>query len=165
MKKFLIQVVLLIILTFLALGYFFSGFQFSTGSSNPFFPTTLTTGQVKINDDVFIVEIADNKDERSKGLGGRQSLASGSGMLFIFVSPDKYQFWMKGLSFPLDFIYINGNEVVDIIKNAAPPRPDQSDDQLPIYIPAVPVDKVLEVNAGTVDALDIRIGDRVEITQ
>lgn len=150
---------------FLALAYSFGELKipgFEMGNLFPK-PTSTDSGQVVINDYIFNVEVSDDASERGKGLGGKESLASDSGMLFLFPKADKYPFWMKGLRFSLDFIYISNNEVVDIIKNAMPPTEGQPDDQLPIYVPAVPVDRVLEVNGGVIDNLNIRIGDKVEV--
>ena len=111
------------------------------------------------------LEIADTGEKRTKGLGERESLASDSGMLFIFDKPDKYRFWMKGLKFPLDFIWVSGDRVVDILTNIAPPALNQVDESLPQYAPVVTIDKVLEVNAGFVVDHNIRVGDKIEFIE
>lgn len=129
----------------------------------PFVPEKPKTGTAQIRDLKINVEIADTADKRKHGLGGRQSLASDSGMLFIFEKPDVYKFWMKGLTFPLDLIWIRDNTIVDVVKNATPPMPGQKDETLPLYAPSQPIDKVLEVNAGFVDANGIQVGDTVII--
>lgn len=158
MKKFIFQIAILIIILFLALAL-------ATGkiSDVPFIPEPIRQGEIAINGNRLKVEIADTQSKRSKGLGGRESLATDSGMLFVFSQEDKYAFWMKGLKFPLDIVWIRQQKVVDIIRSAQPPRPDQKDEDLPIYLPNQPVDMVLEVNAGTVDSLDITIGDTISI--
>ena len=96
-------------------------------------------------------------------MSGREKLASDEGMLFIFEEVDKYPFWMKGLNFPLDFIWINGDKVVDILPNISPPSPGQSDESLTIYQPRVEIEKVLEINGGTAEKLGIKIGDSVKL--
>lgn len=108
------------------------------------------------------VEIADTEALRAKGLSGRKSLAQDEGMLFIFQSPSRYTFWMKDMHFPLDFIWINKDTVVDITENVSPPV-DFGSSALPRYKPLEPVDKVLEVNAGIVESSNIQIGDKVLI--
>lgn len=113
---------------------------------------------------VINIEIADTKEKRSKGLGGRQSLATDSGMLFIFDRTDKYTFWMKGLSFPLDFIWIKDGEVVEISPDIPPPESGQKDEDLPKYTPTVGVNKVLEVNDGFSKAHNVKVGDTVELS-
>lgn len=160
MKKFLIQFSLLLIVIFLALAIF-------TGKipSIPFLPQLAKFGVIIINEAKLKVEIADTQPKRSKGLGGRTSLAEGEGMLFIFPKEDKYPFWMKGVSFPLDFIWIKGDKVADLLENVSPAQAGQKDVDLPIYVPKEPVDKILEVNAGTISKLKIKIGDLINISR
>lgn len=121
--------------------------------------------QLKINDSLINVEVANTQESRTQGLGGRESLASNSGMLFEFEKSGKYGFWMKGMLFPLDFIWINGNKVVDLLPNVAPPSPNQDPSTLPIFEPVVEVDKVLEVNSGFIMDHNIKVGDEVTLIQ
>ena len=158
-KKFIIQSVLLISVALVAIAFFGPGRQ----TSLPFVSQPSENTRLSIDSKSINIEIADSDDERKKGLGGRQSLATDSGMLFIFEKPGKFGFWMKGLSFPLDLIWIREKRVVDIIKNAAVPSPGAKDEDLPIYMPREEVDMVLEVNSGFVDSQGIKVGDIVEL--
>jgi len=92
------------------------------------------------------IEIADDALERAQGLSGRASLQQNSGMLFLFEEPFIASFWMKDMNFPLDFIWIRDNTIVDITERVPAP----TDVNLPSYQPNQPVDAVLEVNAGWV---------------
>lgn len=154
MKKFTIQFVLLIILIFGALLFYTGRVQ-----NIPFVSQQIRQSEVLINDTKIKVEIADTQSKRNKGLGGRESLASDSGMLFIFERQGLYTFWMKGLKFPLDFIWIRGDKIVDLTENVSAPTPDQKDEDLPIYTSKEAVDKLLEVNGGFVAQHGIKIGD------
>ncbi len=127
----------------------------------PFMPQTTKTAQLEINGNTINVEIADNSETRKRGLGGRASLGESDGMLFIFDNLDKHPFWMKGLSFPLDFVWIKEDKVIDILSNIAPPKQGQQDSELPIYSSSSPVDKVLELNAGSIKKLNIKVGDTI----
>ena len=117
--------------------------------------------RLTINNHTFSVELALTDTQKAKGLGDRDSLPAETGMLFPYDHPDRYTFWMKGMRFPLDFIWINGNYVADI-------TPDvpiaQNGQPLAIYQPKVPADKIFEVKAGTVAEDGIKIGDSVKIT-
>ena len=42
------------------------------------------------------VEIADDPQERARGLMFRRHLAPGTGMLFIYEAPQRVSFWMRG---------------------------------------------------------------------
>ncbi|MDD5415855.1 MAG: DUF192 domain-containing protein [Candidatus Daviesbacteria bacterium] len=156
MKKFVIQIILLLVFIVGGVYLYKSSGQIS---GLPFIPSGPVFKQIQINGSKFNVEIADTQEKRAKGLAGRSSLASDSGMLFIFSEPSKHSFWMKGLLFPLDFIWISGDKVVGILQNVPPPAQGQPDSSLPIYQSSVEVDKVLEVNAGVVQRLNIKVGD------
>ncbi len=81
-------------------------------------------------------------------------------MLFVFNRPDKYEFTMRGMEFPLDFIWINGDKVVDLTPDISPPAPGAVSINI---TPGSPADYVLEVNAGTINKLGINIGETVII--
>lgn len=108
-----------------------------------------------------VIEIADTKEKRSKGLGFRQSLATDSGMLFIHESPEKYTYWMKGMQFPIDIIWIKDDIILDIIPNIPPPIQGQTDDTLERYSSTVEVNRALETNAGFVTSNNIQKGDKI----
>lgn len=170
MKKFWFQLVALLIVIFGTLFVTFKAnlFNFSpipsklvstekiiqiidaTSSSE----TKLVKAQVK-------VEVADTKEKRTKGLGGRDFLATDSGMIFVFDKAQVYQFWMKGLKFPLDFVWISSMRIVDILSNVEPEAPGTPDESLPRYASVIPIDMVLEVNSGFVAEHNIRVGDRI----
>lgn len=125
-------------------------------------PRNKQISQVIINDLIIDVELADSVEKRSKGLGGRENLASNSGMLFIFEKPEIEKFWMKGLNFPLDFVWINGDKIVDLHQNIKQPTANQLDNTLEIIQPRVVADKVLEINAGLIEKYQIEINQSVK---
>ena len=163
MKKFIIQAVLLLVVIGIAL-FFFSPTNQSPKLDLPFFPQKQTLSKLEIGGVTLNVEIANTASKRNKGLSDRVSLGQDEGMLFIFQKLDKYAFWMKGLKFPLDFVWIKDNTVVDILQNILPPAPGQKDESLPIYSSKVEFDKVLEVNAGVIQKLNIKVGDIVKLS-
>lgn len=115
--------------------------------------------KVKIGNSVFTVEVAATESQKQKGLGGRASMPEMHGMLFPYDHKEQFEFWMRGMRFPLDFIWIDGKNVADITENVPPPL----ENERPVIVkPLVPVDKVLEVNAGTVARIGIKVGDTVE---
>jgi len=116
--------------------------------------------EVKINEDIFTVFIADDVEEKRRGLIGHESLSKKSGMLFIFDLPNIPHFWMKDMQFPIDIIWIFQNQIIGWSENALP-QPSVLSDELIIYYPPSLVDMVLEVTAGTVRESNIRIGDIV----
>lgn len=115
---------------------------------------------VTVNNKVFSVKVAKTEEDRQIGLSKTNSLASSSGMLFIFDTPGLYTFWMKDMKFPIDILFINGNKITDIFENVPIPA-DASN--LQTYVPTEPADKVLELPAGTVSSAQIKKGDSVTI--
>lgn len=117
--------------------------------------------KIHISEIIINAEVADSADARKKGLGGRENLPANSGMLFIFPKADYFNFWMKGMKFPIDIIWIEDNKIVSITKNVPAPETGTVDADLPIYTSSEPIDSALEVNAGFSDLHDIKIGDRI----
>lgn len=116
------------------------------------------TPKLQINNQVFTYEIAITDAQRQQGLSGRDPLPENHGMLFVFPNKAQHGFWMKDMKFALDFIWIDDTTVVDISENVPPPTPGQQ----PVALgPQKSVNRVLEVNAGTVQRTGIKVGDTV----
>lgn len=110
----------------------------------------------------FEVDVADTPALRSKGLGERDGLAAQTGMLFVFPEEGTPIFWMKGMRFPLDFVWIGaGCRVVDITEDVPHAEAGTPDELLALYAPAAPVLYTFEINAGEVERFGIEVGDDV----
>lgn len=128
-------------------------------------PTTLAESTVNIGTKTINVQVAASENERTKGLSGVESLDENSGMLFVFDTKDTSPiFWMKDMLIPLDMIWINGGNVIRIDKNIPKPSPGTPDSRLKTFSAGVPVDYVLEVNAGFADQNKIKVGDSVSVS-
>ncbi len=112
---------------------------------------------VSIGDNVIKSEISDSEEERTTGLAGRKSLSRNAGMIFVFDQANKHTFWMKGMTFPIDIIWINDGKVVDITRHASPETGDSQ--SLTIYEPEKPAKYVLEVNANFTVDNGVKVGD------
>ena len=108
------------------------------------------------------VEVSVTEAEKERGLGYRKSLAPDAGMLFVYETHDRYGYWMKGMEFPLDYIWILDNTVVDLSPNIpAPATPEEA----PVSLaPKQQLIKSLEVNAGLIAKDGIKIGDTVKFS-
>lgn len=118
--------------------------------------------QVKIKNITLIADIAKTPDQQSKGLSIKNFLNENEGMLFPFKSPGKYSFWMNGMKFPIDIIWINtNNTIVHIEKNLSPCLmfficPSYTPDKDSLY--------VLEVAANFTNKYDVSIGTKVDFS-
>jgi uncharacterized membrane protein (UPF0127 family) len=121
--------------------------------------------RVTIGDDVVRAEVVRSAEEKARGLGGRDGLAPGTGMLFVFDEPGFPAFWMQGMRFDLDLVWARDGRIVDVSADVPrpPPGPDPNALPLPVYRPREPANLVLEVPAGTAAASGWRVGDRLEI--
>lgn len=108
---------------------------------------------VFIREREYVLEVANSNIEREKGLGGRDNLCEGCGMLFVFEKPGRYAFWMKDMRFSLDIIWLSGDEVVFVAH-------DVSSNFSGVIESSVFADRVIEVNAGV--ANNIKEGERVK---
>lgn len=121
---------------------------------------------VKVGNSRFEVEIAKTPEERKVGLSKHLSLAEGRGMLFVLDVENAPQpaFWMKGMSFPIDIIWIDDERVIQITPDVPTVPADLPERRIPTYKPSRPVDYVLEINAGEASKKGIKVGDAVELT-
>lgn len=116
---------------------------------------------MRIGSSVLRVETAQTANAIEKGLGNRASIGS-DGMLFILPTRTTPSFWMKGMQFALDFVWIDTDRVVDLHTNVLPHANNQNTQAFPTYHPKSPVTHVLELPAGDVAKRNIVIGDSVQ---
>ena len=127
-------------------------------TSRPNKENSLKTAKISIGGSDWEVEKSETLMQKARGLSYRESLGKDKGMIFFFDPPSRESFWMKGMNFPLDMIWIRDNIVIDITKNAPPLK----DGLRPLYYsPKEPADMVLEINAGQADEFVIEIVDNV----
>lgn len=98
--------------------------------------------------------VARTSEERARGLSERETLCEDCAMLFVFDTPGLYGFWMKGMRFPLDILWIHDSRVVHKESNVSEKRAD-------VMKPAVEAEMVLEVNPNP----KIQVGDEVQIEE
>ncbi len=102
-------------------------------------------------------DLALSSDSQIKGLSGRKDLKSDEGMLFVFDRPGKYQFWMKGMNFPIDIIWIGeDSRVVYIKENASPESYPES------FVSDKEARYVLEVISSFSQKNNLKVGDKIE---
>ncbi|PIW27101.1 MAG: hypothetical protein COW30_11980 [Rhodospirillales bacterium CG15_BIG_FIL_POST_REV_8_21_14_020_66_15] len=104
----------------------------------------------------FKVEMAVTDGQRSRGLMFRQDIAADRGMLFDFGRETFISMWMRNTFIPLDMLFIGAGGRITYIREHTTPQ------SLEIIEAPERNRAVLEVAAGTVARLGIRVGDRVE---
>lgn len=120
---------------------------------------------VLVGGSALAVEVASVPETRARGLSGRDSLPDRAGMLFLFESGIAGPFWMNGMRFPLDIVWIGADcTVVDVTLAAPPPATGTPVEALPLYRPSAPAAYVLELNAGQAQSLGVSVGAGVRFS-
>ncbi|MCL2485865.1 MAG: DUF192 domain-containing protein [Endomicrobia bacterium] len=117
--------------------------------------------KVKLSGREFLLTVSQSPQARIQGLSDRTEMPA-DGMIFFFETPQALSFWMKNMHFPIDIIWVNGNKVMSITKNAQP-EPGISDEYLKRYFSDYYVNIVIELNAGDADKFKIKVGDILEL--
>lgn len=113
---------------------------------------------IYIGDSVVRVTVVDTPEARSKGLSGRERLARGEGMLFIFPEEGIYGFWMKDMLFPIDIVWISADKkVISIDKNVSPETYPE------VFEPPFPIRYVLELPAGEAEEYTVHPSSLVDL--
>ena len=108
------------------------------------------------------VEVVNTQASITQGLSDRTNIGS-DGMLFFLPEQRIPTFWMKHMYFPLDLIWLNHTQIVDISYFVPAPSFSTPDSELPLYSPTMPANMVLEVPAGMSEKWHIKKGDALEI--
>jgi len=106
-------------------------------------------------------EVARTPDEQQRGLGYRDGLANDSGMLFVYDEAAAHTFWMKGMRFCLDIVWIERGTIVGAAEGICPAAAGTSDAGIPRARAPEPVHDVLEVPAGWLAAHGLGIDSAV----
>jgi uncharacterized membrane protein (UPF0127 family) len=109
---------------------------------------------MKLDNTDYTLDIADTQRKMSLGLGGRDSLTEGTGMLFPYSKEGSQCFWMKNMRFSIDIVWLDAQKkVVNIERSLSP-------DTYPhTYCPEKAAQYVVEVNAGVTQRAGLKVGD------
>lgn len=122
----------------------------------------LQTAEITVGGVPLTVELAYQPRDTARGLGYRDGLAPGTGMLFLFEEPSPRSFWMKGMRFCLDIIWIEDGVIQGAAERVCPDPEGTADADRPSQRSPVPVSYVLEVPAGWLDHYGFGEGTPVE---
>lgn len=114
---------------------------------------------VELRGERFQVEVADDHDERQRGLMFRDVLPEGTGMLFLHDQQQPLGYWMKNTKIPLDILYFDADRRLVSVSRGVPPC--SLGDRCPPYPSRAPALYVLELNAGQADRLAVEKGDEL----
>ncbi len=107
---------------------------------------------------LFSAEEASCIVKKMLGLMFRPKLEKNGAMVFSFPFESRWSFWMLGMRFPIDIIFMDKNGVVVHIERAARPLSFDMSTWKTIK-PPIKCMHVIEINAGEAGNKRIRIGD------
>lgn len=122
---------------------------------------TATAQWVELGDARYRVEIADNDEERTRGLMFREEMAAGHGMLFIHDREEPLAYWMKNTKIPLDILYFDTARKLVSQQRGVPPC--SLGNHCPSYPSNASARYVLELNAGEAARLNLRDGAELRL--
>lgn len=115
---------------------------------------------VELNGRRFVVEIADDDEERARGLMFRDAMPADHGMLFVFPRAEPQAFWMRNTRIPLDIMYFDARRRLVSVAAGVPPC---TTPQCPSYPSEGPAQYTLELNAGKARELGVKRGDELHL--
>jgi len=121
----------------------------------------IATGKACFNENCFYVELAQTPQEQELGLMYRKYMDEDRGMLFVFQNEGKYSFWMKNTFIPLDIVWLNSDKQVVFIAESAQPCTKEVCRNID---PKKNAKYVLELNVGMVQKINLKIGDKLVIS-
>jgi uncharacterized membrane protein (UPF0127 family) len=110
-------------------------------------------------DQTLRVEIAETQVAQAYGLMNRRSLAAATGMAFLFRDPVDDGFWMRNTLIPLTIAFWDSSGKIVRILDMRPCH----DDPCPTYSPGSAYVGAVEVNIGALQAMNVKVGDHVEL--
>ena len=118
--------------------------------------STMTFGGT---DATLAVDLADDPQERRKGLMGIEELPADHGMAFVWPGPVDSTFWMKDTLVPLSVAFVDESGLVIDVLDMEP----CDTDPCPSYGIDEPFVLAVEANLGWFDDHGVGAGDRAEL--
>jgi uncharacterized membrane protein (UPF0127 family) len=110
--------------------------------------------QLIVKERQLLAQEVSGPEEVARGLGGRKCMQENQAMLFSFSKSGNHCFWMKGMKFNLDMIWLNERkEIVTIQSKVTPESYPQT------FCPSEPSLYVVEVNEGFAGRLKLQVGE------
>ncbi|MGY1426627.1 DUF192 domain-containing protein [Lysobacter sp. A289] len=116
---------------------------------------------IELGDARYAVEIADDDEERARGLMFRDHMADDRGMLFIHERQAPQAYWMKNTRIPLDILYFDDDRRLVSQQRDVPPC--SAGNACPPYPSDAPARYVLELNAGQAARLGLQNGAELRL--
>ena len=119
-------------------------------------------GVVTIAGKTWRVDVAMSANERYIGLGGRDAVESGTGMLFVYPRPGETEFTMRGCLVSLDIAFLSADRRV-VSTDTMAVEPDRAGRRP--YLGDAPAQYILEVPAEELAEAGVTVGARATFSR
>jgi len=125
---------------------------------------------VTIKGHVFHLELAANDESRTEGLMRRTEIAEDGGMLFVFPEAAYRSFWMGYCVIDIDILFLDAHGRITAVHRMVTEAPRRADEAEPAYRQRLasydanfPAQFAIELRAGWLDRLELRVGDKIDL--
>ena len=108
------------------------------------------------------LESADSEFQQSLGRMQREALPKRRGMMFPQRKAQRKSVYMFNCLAPLDLLFLNDGEIVDLSENTPVCKSPDSDD-CPLYESSRPFDNWIELRSGSIGRFGLTIGSQVDL--
>jgi hypothetical protein len=120
-------------------------------------PTTgLPTVPVKVGQQTYLLEVANDDGERQTGLMHRDAMPPDRGMLFVFPDDQVRGFWMKNTRIPLDILFLDAGGTIVSIRQLKPFDESSVSSWFPARF-------AIELNEGAAEQAGAKVGHVVNL--
>ncbi|MEM7229105.1 MAG: DUF192 domain-containing protein [Planctomycetota bacterium] len=133
-------------------------------------PDDPTRVELELRGHVFKLELAATPVSWSRGLSDREAIDTDGGMLFVYPSSRRLNFWMRYCQTDIDVIFVDARGRVTAryaMPREAPRGARESEERyearLPRYSSRFPVQFAIELAPGWLEELDIQVGERLDL--
>lgn len=122
----------------------------------------LSATQLTIGGETFTIELAYRQADRARGLMFREQLPANHGMIFIFSRSRPRTFHMQNCLVDIDVLFLDAEGTIVNQHSMKAPSPGIASRQ---YHSVSPCRYALELPAGTIERLKLRIGQKIMLNE
>ena len=121
--------------------------------------------EVTLDGRTYALELALTPEQREQGLSDREEIDPEGGMLFVFPDSQVHvqQFVMRRCLVPIDIIFVAPDGLITAMHAMQVEEPGTTGYELERYGSRYPAQFVIELAGGTLETLNLSVGDRVDL--
>ena len=120
--------------------------------------------KVEVDGNKLKLKVAYSRNAQEQGLMWITELKDGTGMIFVYDSPQYLAFWMKNTLIPLSIAFVEADGKISVIYDMYP-QPNSPDNELSTYPSPTMVKYAIEVPLGWFAFRNIKRGSYVDLSE